>query len=109
MRASLSVCAHRRGYSRIITPSVDEANFAGESAVVRFVKGDDFLAKASLAQHLHLREWNRRGAGGSRGHALQLALADLDEARRLLDNQPQLRTKWARWRSLLIQHIPPMT
>ena len=66
--SSLIPFAPTDGVTRgVITPSVDEANFAGESAVVRFVKGDAFLAKASLAQHLYLREWNRRGAGGSRG------------------------------------------
>ena len=90
--SSLIPFAPTDGVTRgVITPSADEANFAGESALVRFVQGDAFLAQASLAQHLYLREWNRRGAGGSRGNALQLALADLDEARRFLDNQPQFR------------------
>ena len=90
--SSLIPFAPTDGVTRgVITPSADEANFAGESAMVRFVQGDAFLAQENLAQHLYLRERNRRGAGGSRGHALQLALADLDEARRFLGNQRQFR------------------
>ena len=44
--SSLIPFAPTDGVTRgIITPSVDEANFAGESAVVRFVKGDAVLGE----------------------------------------------------------------
>ena len=93
------------GTRGVITPSADEANFAGESALVRFVKGDKFLAQASLAQHLYLREWNRRGAGGSRGNALQLVLEDLDEAARFLRDQRQYNSNKARPFSLSTREL----
>ena len=104
--SSLIPFAPTDGVTRgIITPSVDEANFAGESAVVRFVKGDAFLAQASFAQHLYLREWNRRGAGGSRGNALQLVLEDLDEAARFLRDQRQYNSNKARPFSLSTREL----
>jgi imidazolonepropionase-like amidohydrolase len=104
--SSLIPFAPTDGVTRgVITPSADEANFAGESALVRFVKGDKFLAQASLAQHLYLREWNRRGAGGSRGNALQLVLEDLDEAARFLRDQRQYNSNKARPFSLSTREL----
>ena len=104
--SSLIPFAPTDGVTRgVITPSADEANFAGESALVRFVKGDAFLAQASLAQHLYLREWNRRGAGGSRGNALQLVLEDLDEAARFLRDQRQYNSNKARPFSLSTREL----
>ncbi|MEK9747224.1 MAG: amidohydrolase family protein [Pseudomonadales bacterium] len=76
----------------VIVPSAGDANFAGESAMVRFVQGDGFVKTPSLAQHLYLREWNRKVAGGSRGNALQMVLADLDEAVRYARDQKQYNT-----------------
>lgn len=104
--SSLIPFAPTDGVTRgVITPSADEANFAGESALVRFVKGDKFLAQASLAQHLYLRERNRRGAGGSRGNALQLVLEDLDEAARFLRDQRQYNSNKARPFSLSTREL----
>ena len=104
--SSLIPFAPTDGVTRgVITPSADEANFAGESALVRFVKGDKFLARASLAQHLYLREWNRRGAGGSRGNALQVVLEDLDEAARFLRDQRQYNSNKARPFSLSTREL----
>ena len=104
--SSLIPFAPTDGVTRgVITPSADEANFSGESALVRFVKGDKFLAQASLAQHLYLREWNRRGAGGSRGNALQLVLEDLDEAARFLRDQRQYNSNKARPFSLSTREL----
>lgn len=99
--SSMIPVAPNDGVTRgVIVPSAGDANFAGESALVRFVQGDQFLQTKALAQHLYLREWNRKVAGGSRGNAMQMVLADLDEAQRYARDQKQYNSSKVRAFSL---------
>ena len=69
---SHSVRAYRRG-DAVSRPL--QMRLTLRASALRFVKGDKFLAQAVLL-NTFMREWNRGGAGGSRGNALQLVLED---------------------------------
>ncbi|MDA0761013.1 MAG: amidohydrolase family protein [Proteobacteria bacterium] len=66
----------------VVVPEPGDSNFAGISALVRFQRGEGFIVSDALAQHLYLREWDRRHAGGSRASALASVVHALEESAR---------------------------
>ena len=87
--SSLIPIASNDGITRgLIVPEAGDSNYAGQSALVRFTRGAAFLQQKTVAQHLYLREGDRRRAGGSRSSALAAALEALEESARY-DQQPR--------------------
>ena len=87
--SSLIPIASNDGITRgLIVPEAGDSNYAGQSALVRFKRGSAFLQEKTMAQHLYLREGDRRRAGGSRSSALGAALEALAESARY-DRQPR--------------------
>ena len=87
--SSLIPIASNDGITRgLIVPEAGDSNYAGQSALVRFTRGAAFLQQQTVAQHLYLREGDRRRAGGSRSSALAAALEALEESARY-DQQPR--------------------
>ena len=81
--SSLIPIASNDGITRgLIVPEAGDSNYAGQSALVRFKQGSAFLQEKTMAQHLYLRESDRRRAGGSRSSALAAALEALEESAR---------------------------
>ncbi|MBT3462864.1 MAG: amidohydrolase family protein [Gammaproteobacteria bacterium] len=81
--SSLIPIATNDGITRgLIVPGAGDSNYAGQSALVRFKQGPTFLNEETMAQHLYLREGDRRRAGGSRSSALAAALEALEESAR---------------------------
>ena len=79
--SSLIPIATNDGITRgLIVPGAGDSNYAGQSALVRFKQGPTFLNEETMAQHLYLRERDRRRAGGSRSSALAAALKALEES-----------------------------
>ena len=62
--SSLIPIASNDGITRgLIVPEAGDSNYAGQSALVRFKQGSAFLREKTMAQHLYLRESDRRRAG----------------------------------------------
>ena len=81
--SSLIPIASNDGITRgLIVPEAGDSNYAGQSALVRFKQGASFLQQKTMAQHLYLREGDRRHAGGSRANALASAVHALQESAR---------------------------
>jgi imidazolonepropionase-like amidohydrolase len=66
----------------VIVPQPGDSNFAGQSALVRFQREGTFAVTGALAQHVYLRERDRRYGGGSRASVLASVLHALEESAR---------------------------